>query len=80
MLVEWIETASFRGDDEPCLVRAALACPVCLSGAVDWALEQEEWEAQVACTCCDCGHSRVVSLNPQQALRLCLHQETPLPA
>jgi hypothetical protein len=66
-----LETASFRADDEPILVRAALACPLCLSGAVDWALDaEEEWEPQVECTCHACGHSRSVALTADQALRL----------
>jgi hypothetical protein len=68
-----LETASFRADDDPLLVRASLACPLCLSGAVDWALAaEEEWEPQVACTCRTCGHSRSVVLTADQALRLYL--------
>jgi hypothetical protein len=78
--VDWIETASFRGDDEPCLVRASLACPVCLSGEVEWWLEQGEWEATVECSCHECGHTRAVSLNPEQTLRMFLQRGSPLPA
>jgi hypothetical protein len=74
------EPANFRGDDEPCLVQAALACRMCLSGAVAWSLEVDEWEAQVECSCRDCGHRRVMSLNSQQALRLYLHRSRPLAA
>jgi hypothetical protein len=74
------EQASFRGDDDPVLVAAALACPVCLSGDVDWALEVDEWEAQVECSCRSCGHRRGVELNSQQALRLYLHRSRPLVA
>ena len=79
-MIRTVELASFRGDDEPCLVRAALACPVCLSGAVDWSLELGDWEAQAECACTQCGHSRVVLLDSQQALRLYLHRSQPLPA
>jgi hypothetical protein len=72
------EVASFRGDDDPCLVAAALACRVCLSGAVNWSLHVDDWEAQVECRCRDCGDRRVVSLTSDQALRLSLHREHPL--
>ena len=68
------ELATFRGDDEPCLVRATLACRVCLSGEVDWSLRVDEWDAQAECVCRDCGDHRTVSLNSQQALRLYLHR------
>jgi hypothetical protein len=71
------ELASFRGDDDPCLVAAALACRICLSSAVDWSLHLDAWEGQVECRCRDCGHSRVVSLTPEQALRLSLDRERP---
>ena len=75
-----VEEACFRGDDDPRLVQAALACPVCLSGAVEWNLEVEEWEAQVECRCRDCGHVRAVALNSDQALRLHIHRSHPLSA
>jgi hypothetical protein len=66
------ELASFRGDDDPRLVSAALACSICLSGEVDWALDVDGWDAQVWCSCRSCGHRRAVGLNSQQALRLYL--------
>ncbi|MEX1142676.1 MAG: hypothetical protein WD399_09080 [Thermoleophilaceae bacterium] len=66
------ETASFRGDDQVCLVEASLACRVCLSGRVDWSLRMDEWEHDVVCRCRDCGDERVVSLTGEQALRLAL--------
>ncbi|HYY20719.1 MAG TPA: hypothetical protein VE780_02475 [Thermoleophilaceae bacterium] len=68
-----VEVASFRGDDEPCLVRASLACPLCLSIAVQWSLRVAEWEAWAECACQECGHRRPVWLNSDQALRLSLH-------
>ena len=77
---EYTEQASFRGDDDPALVAAALACPACLSGDVEWALEVEEWEAEVHCTCRACGHTRSVELNSQQALRLYLNRSHALVA
>jgi len=66
------ETASFRGDDQPCLVEAALACLACLSSDVEWALGLQAWEAEVTCRCLDCGHARTVALTGEQALRLAL--------
>ena len=72
------ELASFRGDDDPSLVAAALACRVCLSGRVDWWLELDDFEGQVECRCRECGDRRVVSLNWNQALRLSLHRRRPL--
>ena len=72
------ELASFRGDDDPRLVSAALSCPVCLSGEVDWALDVDGWEAQAWCSCRACGHRRAVGLNSQQALRLYLRARYPV--
>ena len=71
---EVLELASFRGDDEPALVAAALACRVCLSGEVDWALEVSDFDGQVHCCCRSCGHRRVVTLTYDQALRLSLQR------
>ena len=68
------ETATFRGDDAPCLVEASLACRVCLSGAIEWSLRGEHWDAEVRCRCRNCGDSRTVSLTDEQALRLALHR------
>jgi hypothetical protein len=67
-----LETTTFRGDDDPRLVSAALACSACLSSDVDWSLGLDEWDARVECSCRSCGHRRVLALNPQQALRLSL--------
>jgi hypothetical protein len=66
------EVAIFRGDDDPALVEAALACRVCLSGEVDWALEVGEFDGQVHCRCRRCGERRTLSLTADQALRLSL--------
>jgi hypothetical protein len=66
------ELASFRGDDDPCLVSAALACRACLSGDVEWSLELDDFDGEVECRCRDCGYVRRVSLTSEQALRLSL--------
>ncbi len=71
---QFCETASFRGDDVPCLVEASLACRVCLSGKIEWGLRVEHWDAEVRCHCLNCGDSRSVSLTDEQALRLALHR------
>jgi hypothetical protein len=67
-----LELASFRGDDDPTLVAAALACRTCLSGDVEWSLSIDDFEAEALCRCRSCGHERVVSLTSEQALRLSL--------
>ena len=68
-----LELATFRGDDHPGLVAAALACRVCLSAQVEWSLDVDEVGGEVLCHCLSCGHRRAVSLNPDQTLRLALH-------
>jgi hypothetical protein len=70
--MRFTETANFRGDDQACLVEASLACRVCLSGQIDWALRVEDWDHEVVCRCRSCGDERVVSLTGDQALRLAL--------
>jgi len=67
-----LELANFRGDDDPSLVAAALACRACLSSDVDWALRVDDFEGQVECRCRSCGYVRTVSLTSEQALRLSL--------
>ena len=74
------ELASFRGDDHPGLVAAALSCRVCLSGEVDWRLCLEDFEGHVDCRCRRCGYGREVSLTSEQALRLALQRDLPLDA
>ena len=69
------ELATFRGDDDPVLVAAALACRACLSSEVDWSLLIEDFEAEAVCRCRACGYSRTVSLTSEQALRLSLQPE-----
>jgi hypothetical protein len=67
-----LELATFRGDDDPSLVAAALACRACLSGEVDWSLLIDDFEGEVVCHCRGCGYTRNVSLTSEQALRLSL--------
>jgi hypothetical protein len=70
-----LEVATFRGDDDPSLVAAALACRACLSGDVEWALRVEPFEGEVECRCRTCGYARTVSLTSEQTLRLSLEGE-----
>jgi hypothetical protein len=67
-----LELATFRGDDDPSLVAAALACRMCLSGDVEWLLRVDDFEGAVECSCRSCGYLREVSLTSEQALRLSL--------
>jgi hypothetical protein len=67
-----LELASFRGDDDPSLVAAALACRQCLSGDVEWSLQVDDFEGEVQCSCRSCGYTREVSLTSEQTLRLSL--------
>ena len=69
---ETLELASFRGDDDPCLIEASLACRVCLSGDVEWSLRLDDFDGEVVCHCRRCGDERTVSLTSDQALRLSL--------
>jgi hypothetical protein len=66
------ELATFRGDDDPVLVAAALACRACLSGDIEWALAIDDFDAEAICRCRACGYARTVSLTSEQALRLAL--------
>lgn len=67
-----LELAIFRGNDEPSLVAAALACRACLSAAVEWSLRVDDFEGTVECRCQSCGYVRDVSLTSEQTLRLSL--------
>jgi hypothetical protein len=72
VMEETLELASFRGDDEPCLIEASLACRVCLSGDVEWSLRVDDFDGEVQCRCRSCGEVRTVSLTSDQTLRLSL--------
>jgi hypothetical protein len=69
---ESLELANFRGDDDPQLVAAALACRACLSGEIEWSLRVDDFEGTVECRCKSCGYAREVSLTSEQTLRLSL--------
>ncbi|HEY1276536.1 MAG TPA: hypothetical protein VGF25_16625 [Thermoleophilaceae bacterium] len=73
-----LELASFRGNDDPSLVAASLACRICLSGDVEWSLEVDDFGGQACCHCRACGDSRIVTLTSEQALRLWLERRRPL--
>ncbi len=64
------DTARFRADDPDPLVRASLACPICLRDEqVEWAAALEGYDPSVECRCPDCDERWRVFLAPQQALR-----------
>ena len=66
------ETATFRPDDAACLVEASLACRVCLSGAVEWSLRVDEWDAEVGARAGSAATPARCQLTGYQALRLSL--------
>ena len=72
MMEDSPELANFRGDDDPSLVAAALACRACLSGEVEWALRVDDFEGAVECRCRSCGYVSEISLTSEQTLRLSL--------
>ena len=64
------DTARFRADDPDALVRASLACPICLcSDEVQWAAALEDYDPWVECHCMRCEERWPVYLAPQQVLR-----------
>jgi hypothetical protein len=65
-------TTSFRGDDPAALVSAAFACDACLSGQVDWSLDDDRVEPSALTNCRLCGAVGLVYLTLDQALRLAL--------
>jgi hypothetical protein len=73
-----VEIASFRDEDEPCLVLVSLACPSCLSSDVEWRLLDTADDPSVRCECRSCGNTRIVYLTHGQALRLALQEPWPL--
>lgn len=69
-MVQLADTARFRADDPDPLVRASLACPICLRGdEVEWSAALEDYDPFVECRCPDCHERWRVYLAPQQALR-----------
>ena len=70
-MVTLADTARFRTDDPDALVRASLACPICLrSDGLEWHAALDGYDPSVECRCPRCEESWRVYLEPQQALRL----------
>jgi hypothetical protein len=71
LMVLLADTARFRTDDPDALVRASLACPMCLcSDDLEWHAALDGYDPSVECRCPRCEESWRVYLEPQQALRL----------
>jgi hypothetical protein len=65
------DIARFRPEDPDVLVRAALACPVCLRVEdVECQDSLEGYDPSVKCRCPSCQTRWCVYLAPDQALRL----------
>lgn len=76
------DVARFRADDDPSLVAASFACPVCLGlhAVARLVLAPDDCEVECSCTC---GTEWHVAVDQAQVLRLVLHPpvvqpETPL--
>jgi hypothetical protein len=69
--VPFADIARFRPDDPDALVRASLACPVCLGyEQVEWDEALEGYDPSIRCECASCQQQWSVYLAPEQALRL----------
>ena len=67
------DVARFRPDDPDELVRAALACPLCLrADEVGFTVSLEDYDPHIDCECPWCLERWLVYLDPQQALRFAL--------
>jgi hypothetical protein len=65
------DVARFAPNDPDALVRASLACPVCLRGdAVRWSGALEGYDPSIRCECALCQREWTIYLVPEQALRL----------
>lgn len=65
------DVARFRPDDPDALVRASLACPVCLRcDGVRWVGALDGYDPSIRCECAWCQREWTVYLVPEQALRL----------
>jgi hypothetical protein len=66
-----VDVARFRPDDPDALVRASLACPVCLRGdVVHWSGALDGYDPSIRCECACCQREWTIYLVPEQALRL----------
>lgn len=70
VMAGYASTASFMADDVTTLVDAALACPWCLSGHVEWRLELADHDDRAVLRCSECGEVSLLYLSSFQALRL----------
>lgn len=70
------DVARFRPDDDPRLVAASFACPVCLGLDADARLVLSPEDSEVECSCA-CGTTWLVAVDAGQALRLVLHPPQP---
>lgn len=69
----WVmELATFKPDDPDVVVRAALACPYCLSSDQRLVLRETPDEFSLRCACRTCGHRRRVEMTDEQALRMAI--------
>jgi hypothetical protein len=65
------DTARFAVDDPDELVRASLACPICLhTTELEWELDADGYDPSVECVCKRCDQPWRVYVTPYQALRL----------
>ena len=67
------DVARFRADDDPRLVAASFACPVCLGLGGTARLVLDPDDSEVECACSACAMSWSVGVTPAQAMRLVLH-------
>ncbi len=71
-----VELATFKLDDPDVVVRAALACPYCLSSDQGFALREAPDEFSLRCSCRTCGRRRRVEMTDEQALRIAIAPPT----
>ncbi len=71
-----VEVATFKLDDPDVVVRAALACPYCLSSDQGLALREGADEFSLRCSCRTCGRRRRVEMTDEQALRIAIAPPT----
>jgi hypothetical protein len=66
------DVARFFADDDPRLVAASFACPVCLGLDATARLVLDHEDSEVECSCAACATAWSVGVTPAQALRLVL--------
>ncbi|MBA2349128.1 MAG: hypothetical protein H0V81_12620, partial [Solirubrobacterales bacterium] len=70
------DVARFHPNDDPALVAASFACPLCLGldGSAQLVLDDGDAEVERACPC---GASWCVAVDAAQVMRLTLHPPAP---